>query len=903
MHGEVGQMERVGLDLASHHEAAGESPQVRTLLRLVDILISTTSLQAFAEEFLEELSEAMGASGIGLFLADAGGVLAPFTHTGLITSAALNALTGAEGLATAAARSSEFLRVIGEQCARHFPEDEPVPSELVAVPLRSNGHVVGVIVAATRRAGGFDEAATGLIRALDPARIAKAIDSMAALNVAILEGERAHARAAASRLLMSTADPQQRLELMAEQLSRVAGLSRCFILEVVDEAQELIAAHGATDSQISDARLVLQGHLTQPGLELEKVVETQRPTVISREDVLAGVPLAEAIDMHSSLVLPLVYGGQVAGVALLDEPGRVADFDVARIEAVESVADVAALATHSAQIQKRIAEKAAMERHRDRMSALHHILNTARIVLDEDELVTMLPRAISDVLGYDRVYMYLIRDGKFELGSGYFKRRDKDFEKFAARARKHPPKIGEPTIEVEVFRHGNAQIVESPPSDPRVIKQHQKLLQSKSMAVVPLWGKAEVNGILVADYKYQDLPISEEDIGLLSILGTGIGAALESVRLYQGARRDRDRLATLLANSEDAIMIVDRERRIVVFNSGSERLSGMKADQALGRSCQEVWRCRDEQGRSITEKSCPFMLHAGSRLSRKASYSEHVVLRADDAPVDVAVTYGFLRNPEGGVEQGMAIIRDLTEHKRWMREHYIANTLQEALLPEAPPAESGTDIGVFYESATTQAALGGDFYDFIALPDGRLCIVIGDVCGKGIDAAHYTAMTKYTLRAYLVEGCAPATIMARLNDTVTAQVGPGEFISTCFVLLDADRSRLTYCNAGHPRPLLRHGGDWTKLDKSGMVLGVVPGQWYEEETAPLGQGDTLLLYTDGLVETRKGPTVFGEERLMQFLERCRITAAQQFAERIYQRSATFAGGHLADDVAVVVVRT
>jgi serine phosphatase RsbU (regulator of sigma subunit) len=287
----------------------------------------------------------------------------------------------------------------------------------------------------------------------------------------------------------------------------------------------------------------------------------------------------------------------------------------------------------------------------------------------------------------------------------------------------------------------------------------------------------------------------------------------------------------------------------------------------------------------------------------KATYTEHVIMTKDGREVDVASTYAYVEGPDGAVEQGMEILRDLTEHKRWLRERHIANTLQKALLPEMPQSDLGIDIGVHYESATLQAAVGGDFYDFVRLPDGLLGIVIGDVCGKGIDAAHHAAMTKFTLRAYLLEGAPPATVMERLNDAIHAQVSPGEFISMCFGVLDPANGTFTYANAGHPRPLLRHGSEgWRTLDASGIVLGVAPRQTYDQETVKLGVEDVLLFYTDGLVETRRGPTVFGEERLHQFLARCRLTDAQQFAERIYQRSATFSGGSLIDDVAVMVVR-
>lgn len=902
-------MEHIDLDVVGPADISGAEPEVvQTLLHLGDVLLSAMSLGDFADDFLEEIAAVAGASGAVLYLTDSQEALSPFARIGPITTQEIDSFCAADGLAARSVRENRWIVVSGDECLTFLPADgdgkkQAVPTALLALPLRDGERLVAAVVCTTTAPSGFKPSGLKTLRAIGTDRLAKALGVVHNINIAAVEAERAHARVTASRLLMATADPQERLHQMAEQLARISGVSRCFIFELVDDGQEIVAASGSTAQQFDDMRRALEGTIEQPGLGLEKIVATQAPATMSQDDALADKPFAEAIEMYSALVVPLVYGGQVAGLAYLDEPGKKTVFTLVQIDALESVSDVAALATHSAQLQRRIAEKAAMERHRDRLSALHYLLNQSRIIVDEQDLVGMLPRAISDVLGYDRVYLYVVRGGRFDFASGYFRRRDKDFEKFAARARKYPPKIGEPTIEVEVYRHGNAQIVANPSADPRVIRQHQKVFQSTSMAVVPLWGTQEVNGILVADYKYQDVAVTEEDVALLSLLGTGVGASLEMVRLYETARRDRDKLATLLANSDDAILIVDRDREILAFNKASERLSGVKASDAIGKMCQEVWKCCDEEGRELGPQRCPVLARIDGRIPEDTTYMERVLRRLDGQQVDVAATYAYVEGPDGQVEQGMEILRDLTEHKRWMREHYIANTLQKALLPEAPPKNLGVDIGVVYDSATSQAAVGGDFYDFISLPDGRLGIVIGDVCGKGIDAAHYTAMTKYTLRAYLMEGAPLPVVTARLNDTMAAQVTPGEFISMCFGVLDLERKTFTCVNAGHPHPLFLHGTDgWQPLDKGGMVLGVVPGQWYEEEKIQLAPGDTVLFYTDGLIETKRGGVTFGEERLLQFLKRCRVTTAQQFAERIYQRSATYSGGHLDDDVAVVAVR-
>lgn len=883
--------------------------ETRLLLRLIDLVLSATTLNDFAEELLEELSLALGATSAVLYLAEED-VLKPVAAVGSVPPHELQAASIDEGFAGIAAGSREPVVTQGEEeCARLRPYDEeeaggraPVTA-MVGLPLRHDARLVGVLTAETHAIGGFGSADIAIIQTVGSSRLARIIDRVRCAEAESSDAERGRTRASLSHLLMSTADPQERLNLMAQRLAEAAGVSRCFIIEMPGGEGSAIASAGATVEQHEAMQGYAGGGTKELSLGLSEDVTSLRPAVVSRRDLLEGKAFAEASEMHSALVLPLAYGGQLCGVALLDEPGGEVEFTASDVERVESVADVVALVTHSAQTQRRVAEKQAADRRRDRMSALHYVLNQARLTLEEQDLAELLPRGISDGLGYDRIIIYLLDDGRFDLFSGYFRRHEKDLEKFIARARKHPPKIGEPSIEVEVYRQGSPQIVSDPSSDQRIIKPHQKLLQSPSLAVVPIWGAEGVMGVLLADYKYQGLDVDQEDIGLLSILCTGIGAALENVRLYESARKDKDKLATLLENSDDAIVILDRERSIVAFNRASERLSGVKASDAVGKQCQQVWQCCDEQGRELDDRDCPVVARIAGRAPAEQAYTERILRTPGGTQVDVAATYAYVEGPDGEVEQAMTILRDLTEHKRWMRDHHIASTLQKALLPEAPPEVGGIDIGVFYESATAQAAVGGDFYDFVRLPDGRLAIVIGDVCGKGIDAAHHTAMAKYALRAYLLEGLAPSDVVSSLNDAVCAEMESGEFISLCLGLLDPVRRTLSYANAGHPHPLLRKSseGQWRALEKGGMVLGVTPGQRYPEEKVRLAAGDTLLLYTDGLVETRKGRAVFGEDRLLQFLGKCRVTTAQQFVERVYQRSATYAGAHLADDVAIVAI--
>jgi serine phosphatase RsbU (regulator of sigma subunit) len=145
--------------------------------------------------------------------------------------------------------------------------------------------------------------------------------------------------------------------------------------------------------------------------------------------------------------------------------------------------------------------------------------------------------------------------------------------------------------------------------------------------------------------------------------------------------------------------------------------------------------------------------------------------------------------------------------------------------------------------------VGGDFYDFLELEDGRLGLVVGDATGKGMPAALVMATTRGMLRAVAQSLDSPGEVLARVNDALYPDV-PSEMFVTCFyAILDPAAGRLRYANAGHDLPyVLHHGEGADELRATGMALGLMPEMSYEEKEAVLREGDSVLFYSDGLVE-------------------------------------------------------
>jgi serine phosphatase RsbU (regulator of sigma subunit) len=162
------------------------------------------------------------------------------------------------------------------------------------------------------------------------------------------------------------------------------------------------------------------------------------------------------------------------------------------------------------------------------------------------------------------------------------------------------------------------------------------------------------------------------------------------------------------------------------------------------------------------------------------------------------------------------------------------------------PDLEGWQITPFYQPARE---VGGDFYDFFELPEGRLGLVVGDATGKGVPAALVMASARSMLRA-VAQGTeySPGDVLGRVNDALAADIPPNMFIICFYAILDPESGRLLYANAGHDLPYVWQSGEAEELRARGMPLGLMPGMSYEQKEIVLGGGDSALFYSDGLVE-------------------------------------------------------
>lgn len=205
------------------------------------------------------------------------------------------------------------------------------------------------------------------------------------------------------------------------------------------------------------------------------------------------------------------------------------------------------------------------------------------------------------------------------------------------------------------------------------------------------------------------------------------------------------------------------------------------------------------------------------------------------------------------------------ERERVEQELHTARRIQESLLPKVVPTLDGWQLATLYQPARE---VGGDFYDFISLPDGRLGLVLGDVTDKGIPAALVMATTRSMLRAVGTQhSFSPGQVLAQVNELLYADLPASMFVTCFYAILDPATGKLQYANAGQDLPYVRHtNGEVCEVRATGMPLGLMPGSVYDEQERILLPGDSLLLYSDGLVEAHNPEReMFGFPRLMRLL--------------------------------------
>jgi phosphoserine phosphatase RsbU/P len=255
------------------------------------------------------------------------------------------------------------------------------------------------------------------------------------------------------------------------------------------------------------------------------------------------------------------------------------------------------------------------------------------------------------------------------------------------------------------------------------------------------------------------------------------------------------------------------------------------------------------------------------------------------------------------MKEAQRVLEDSKEHYA-----YLAQTLQQSLLPPNLPEVPNVELATRYRPAAAGHEVGGDFYDLFSTGANEWAVVIGDVQGKGVRAAALTGLARHTIRTAAMYEGRPSRILSTLNQAIMREAGDEtspQFCTSVLGLLQTDQrsAHLILANGGHEQPrILRSNGTIERISRPGMLLGVFTDPDIFDESVRLEPGDSMIFFTDGVIDARRHEEVFGEARLEDVLAECSGCDAAAIAGRIEETVVGFRTASSPDDMALLVIR-
>ncbi|MCI0404030.1 MAG: SpoIIE family protein phosphatase [Acidobacteria bacterium] len=569
------------------------------------------------------------------------------------------------------------------------------------------------------------------------------------------------------------------------------------------------------------------------------------------------------------------------------------------------------------------------------MACLQEVVEELNSTLELNALLRRVAARVKQAIGYDTFAVQLLdplgSDLQISFGDGY-----------PAEVKEHwRLGLGQGLVGTAA-KTGQAVRVGDVRKDPRYLDAGENCL---SELAIPLMVKSRVIGVLDVTSRQADYFTAAHQ-RFLTFLAGHVANAIENSRLYENLRQQTRTLAMLYEVSRELASILDREELLRRIAQSVKRLVNYQGFHVMlwndeKQVLENVFSLRYDE-RIVNKGSMPLGTGvcgtaAALRLPirvpnvhldpRYVSCGDSVDVRSElvvplifkdqlIGVIDLESTEynAFLEEHEQmlaalasyisvALENARLYEKVRRDELRLERDLDTAREIQKGLLPVAPPRVAGLDLGYAYAPARQ---LGGDIYDFLSYPDGRLAIAVGDVSGKATAAALYGSLAIGMLRAHVVEHpCEPAEMLKDLNEQLRQPRLDNRFVALTFAVYDPQSKILTVANAGFPRPRLARGSHVEQVLVDGVPLGLLPDITYEQKKLALQVGDAVVFSSDGIGEAmNRQQEEYGNRRLDALLGELSKASARQTAEEILHATDRHAAGNgrLADDRTVVVLK-
>lgn len=845
------------------------------------------------------------------------------------------------------------------------PFADQISGSEMAVPLLFGGEVLGVLDIQSEEKGAFSLEHQKLMETLAD-NLAISIRNARLYRSEKWRRQVAESLRDVATLLSENADLQEVMEAILSQLHKslpcdIAGIwlfENDQRAEQKPETQKMyLAAHRTDEAYQNDG---LDKISFEPDQWVKNALEQRQPTIRKPKDPIGPIGQKYNLDRdYSSIAAPLFTGGEILGMLTLihHTPGR---YGTESQKITSAFASYAAISIENNRLYQNSQEQAWIS------TILLQVAQATQSLTTLDELVGTIVRLTPMVVGIKGCALFLREpsSNRFTLFDLY----GIDVNRENDNIELPYPVMDAPLLQDLMLTHQPMEILD-PESELNLPPDLAKDMKKSTLILLPLISRDEFLGaFLLANEKQNNTNqrgasiFGEEQLKIVQGIIQQSAVAIENIRLIED-RQEEAYVSTVLLQSAQAIVsggtlddtldtIVNILPILVGIDSSAIYLWNENEDKfqishAISRE--------DSETQELVGESYPsgdfLMLDAVYQNNRPIVYpfientlplEDWDLVLPDEGQMDptpflasrypllmgfplsvkdevfgvlLAQDENFSTNRERrfellyGIAQQVSLAiqndilnKEMLDRQRLEREFQLAREIQQTFLPDRMPKMPGWEMAVHWETARQ---VGGDFYDYFRLPDGRIAIVIADVSDKGLAASLYMTVTRTLLRAAALESNSPAKTLERVNDLLLTNSQNGLFVTTFYGILSLEDGVLNYTIAGHNPPMVINYDQRKVVDlgKGGIALGALPEISLNDQKTKLKHGDCLVLYTDGVTEAfNLQDQMYGEERLKSILSQSIGKEARYILESIEKDLEDFRGdAPLSDDTTILAI--